>query len=316
MPPFEDYDVRAPIITRSYDVKDGCTVEDIHNVSVELITDILSEVVKHQEGEVVDGDRLEDLVVDEEEEDPDYVQDSDVTEDSLEFKSETGLEIGADLVNGEAEIDDLDYSLESDVTEDSLEFKSLIDFEEEVGYLNYFISQNDFASLVTKSCSDLIDKENVGWTYVNRVQEYLASFGATQLGIRLVDTGLSVVEAPISLFSSCLSGSVKSSRRHLRAVRRAGTKLNGSSCKTSSFLVHVADVFKVNTLLGGILGIKLADRVNKRQYLEDFESDPEYVASSDESEDSLEYRSDVEFAFKEDLTEVESEGESETDDEL
>jgi len=285
----------------------------------------LSEVVKHQEGEVVDGDRLEDLVVDEEEEDPDYVQDSDVTEDSLEFKSETGFEIGADLVNGEDEIDDLDYSLESDVTvtEDSLEFKSLTDYEEEVGYLNYFISQNDFASIVTKSCSDLIDKENVGWTYGNRVQEYLASFGATQLGIRLVDTGLSVVEAPISLFSSWMSGSVKSSRRHLRAVRRAGTKLNGSSCKTSSFLVHVADVFKVNTLLGGILGIKLADRVNKRQYLEDFESDPEYVASSDESEDSLEYRSDVEFAFKEDLTEVESEGESgsevgtkTTDDEL
>ena len=62
--------------------------------------------------------------------------------------------------------------------------RSQIDFEEEVGYLNYFISQNAYASVVTKSCSELVEKENLNWTLSNRAQEYVASFGASQLGIR------------------------------------------------------------------------------------------------------------------------------------
>jgi len=357
MPPFEDFAMRAPIITRSHDVKVKIEDVDVHNVSVELITEILSEVIKQEGGEVVDGDRLEDLVLDDDEEeddpdyvqdsdvaedspefkqeggevvdgdrledlvldedededDPDYVEDSDVTEDSLEFKSQIGFEDGdklADLVLGDDIDDDSDFELDSDVTEDSLECKSQIDFEEEVGYLNYFISQNAYASVVTKSCSDLVEKENLSWTLSNRAQEYVASYGAAQLGIRFIDIGLSVAETPLSRFPSWMSNGVKTTRRHLRAVRRAGIKLNGNACKSSSLLVHMANVFQVNTLLGNIMGIKLADKATYKEHSEEFESDPEYVESSDESEDSLEYRSDVEFAFEEDFDSV-----SESDDE-
>merc|ERR1712215_423397 len=134
--------------------------------------------------------------------------------------------------------DDSDYELDSDVTEDSLESKSEIDFAEEVGYLNYFISQNAYAYVVTKSCSDMVEKENLSWTLSNRAQEYVASFGASQLGIRFIDIGLSVAETPLSRFPSWMSNGVKNTRRHLRAVRRAGIKLNGNACKSSSLLVH------------------------------------------------------------------------------
>merc|ERR550519_1852358 len=142
-----------------------------------------------------------------------------------------------------------------------------------------------------KSCFDLVDNEDVNWSTASRAEEYIASFGVSQLGIRLVDSGLSIVESPISLFSTWLGGSVRSTRRHLRAARRAGEKEN-DSCKSKSLLVHMANLFPLNAVLG-TMGVGLVDKKLFKTVIELDTDDPEYIASSDESEDSLEFRSEL-----------------------
>merc|ERR1712096_357006 len=109
------------------------------------------------------------------------------------------------------------------------------------------------------------------------MEEYVASFGIAQFCIRLVDTGLAVLETPLSLVSTRICSKVQHVRRHLRAVRRAGAKRAGHPCKETS---------------SGLLGKALEE--------EDSEMDPDYVLDSEESEDSLEYRSETELEELED----------------
>jgi len=256
--PRREYDLRVSA-SHSYEV-----VDDIKAVTVKFEWDQL--IVPHEEGDVT-LEKLKELVFEEEDDDEDpeyeYTASSAESEASVdyEFESETELESGQD-------VSDLESAEENEVT-----------------------SNDVLASVVSKSCFDLVDKEEVRWSTANKTEEYIASFGMSQFGIRLVDTGLSIVETPISYFSTWLAGSVRSTRRHLRAARRAGEKLNGDSCKSRSLLVHMTNLFPLNAVLGSF-GVGLVDEDLCMTVDEDID-DPEYITSSD-SEDSLEYRSDVE----------------------
>ena len=119
---------------------------------------------------------------------------------------------------------------------------------------------------------------------------------------RVVDTYLSVLESPISLVSTSVSTKVQDVRRHLRAVRRAGAKRAGYPSNEGSLLLQVAQMFRLNILLA-YLGMQLvgADeeplassptkaKASGEVVDENSEVDPDYVLSSEESEDSLEYR--------------------------
>merc|ERR1711925_22372 len=155
-------------------------------------------------------------------------------------------------------------------------------------------------------------------TFLDNIQEYLASFNLSQIGIRVVDTYLSMVESPVSLVSTSVSTKIRAIRRHLRAVRRAGAKRAGCPASEGSLLLQVAQMFRLNMLLG-LLGMQLvgteeeplASSPTKSKALgdvveevdEDSEADPDYVLSS-ESEDSLEYRSETEVSQEDSQEEV------------
>merc|ERR1712183_95339 len=158
--------------------------------------------------------------------------------------------------------------------------------------------------------------------YVDMIEEYVASFGLAQYGIRLVDTGLAVLESPLSLISPSICSKVQDVRRHLRAVRRAGAKRAGYPRKEGPFMLQVANMFSLNFMLG-FLGIQLvgADEeplapcakketnsglLDKELEEEDSEMDPDYVLDSEESDDSLEYRSETELE-QDESQEMESE---------
>merc|ERR1719442_67324 len=158
--------------------------------------------------------------------------------------------------------------------------------------------------------------------YVDMIEEYVASFGIAQFCIRLVDTGLAVLESPVSLVSTSICSKVQHVRRHLRAVRRAGAKRAGYPCKEGPVLLQVANMFSLNFMLG-FLGIQLvgADEeplassakkesssglLEKELEEEDSEMDPDYVLDSEESDDSLECRSETELE-QDESQEMESE---------
>merc|ERR550519_441641 len=233
-------------------------------------------IVSHEEGDVT-LEKLKEFVFEEDDDDEDpeyeYAVSSAESEASLdyEFESEIELETGDDYVS----------ELESAEEEDG------VDYSDDVA------THDALTSVVIKSCFDLVDNEDINWSSTNRAEEYIASFGMSQFGIRLVDTGLSVAEMPISLVSTWLAGSVRSTRRHLRAARRAGEKQNGDSCKSGSLLVHMENLFPINAVLG-TLGVGLVDKNLIMSDVPDEDvDDPEYVATSDESEDSLEFRSEI-----------------------
>jgi len=261
--PRREYDLRAPA-SLSYELAD-----DIKPVTVKFEWDQL--IVPHEEGDIT-LEKLKELIFEEEDDDEDpayeYAASSADSEASVdyEFESESEMESGQDVSD-----------LES-ADEDSVE--SSVDTT----------SDDVLASVVTKSCFDLVDNEDVSWSTANKTEEYIASFGVSQFGFRLVDTGLSIVETPISFVSTWIAGSVKSTRRHLRAARRAGEKLNDDSCKSRSLLVHMTNLFPLNTVLGSF-GVRLVEDLCMTND-EDID-DPDYITSSD-SEDSLEYRSDIE----------------------
>jgi len=267
--PPREYDLRAPAIDHSYEV-----VDNSKPVTVKFEWDQL--IVPHEEGDVT-LEKLKEFVFedDDDDEDPEYeyAVSSAESEASLdyEFESEIELETGDDYVS----------ELESAEEEDG------VDYSDDVA------THDALTSVVIKSCFDLVDNEDINWSSTNRAEEYIASFGMSQFGIRLVDTGLSVAEMPISLVSTWLAGSVRSTRRHLRAARRAGEKQNGDSCKSGSLLVHMANLFPLNAVLG-TLGVGLVDKNLITSDVPDEDvDDPEYIATSDESEDSLEFRSEI-----------------------
>merc|ERR1712215_197646 len=152
--------------------------------------------------------------------------------------------------------------------------------------------QDALTSVILKSCMDLVDNEDLHWSYANKTEEYMASFGLLQFGIKLVDSGLPIVESPISSFSTWMSGGIRRTRRHLRAARRAGEKENDDSCKARSLLMHMATSFPFNAVLDS-MGVCLVE-MDSSEVDDDIE-DPEYLPSSDESENDLEFWSDLEF---------------------
>eukprot|EP00092_Neocalanus_flemingeri_P021886 GFUD01023743.1.p1 GENE.GFUD01023743.1~~GFUD01023743.1.p1 ORF type:complete len:671 (+),score=233.39 GFUD01023743.1:50-2062(+) len=178
---------------------------------------------------------------------------------------------------------DPDYVLSIEETEDSLEYRSQAEIDQEV-------SQE---VEVLEDCSTTPTKDG------SHVEEYLASFRITQLGIRLAESGLSILESLLSLVFA--SSQVQQVRRHLRVVRRAGEKRAGHPSKKGSVLLQVLDMFQLNYLLG-VLGMQLVEEpltsipTKKRKVIddEDSEMDPDFVPSIVESQDSLEYRSDSE----------------------
>jgi len=211
-------------------------------------------IVPHEEGSVT-LDKLEGFVFEEEdvEEDPDYEESLVDSEDSLEYESD------------EFEVDEDDE----------------------------YDSQDALASVVTRSCLNLVENEDIHWSFSNKAEEYVASFGVSQLGIRLVDSGLAVLETPMTLFPTWMSDGVRHTRRHLRAARRAGEKQNGDSCKARSLLVQMATLFPLSAVLGA-LGVGLVEATLHESHIDENIDDPTYVLSSDETEDSLEFRSEIE----------------------
>jgi len=256
-----DYDLRAPGFTPSFD-----EVKDLKPVTVKFEWDQL--IVPHEEGDVT-LDKLNEFVFEDEEdeEDPEYEQSCVESDDSLEYESEVDSDVN--------DSEDDDYCSDE------------------------ITSMDPLASVVKKSCSDFLESNDINWSFTNKAEEYFASFGVAQLGIRLADSGLSLVETPTSYLSSWVSDSVRKSRRKLRAVRRAGEKIN-DSCKSRSLLVHMTNLFPLNAVLDS-LGVALVEEtlyqsVNKHKVCvvdEDIEDDPEYVVSSDETDDSLEFRSEI-----------------------
>merc|ERR1739844_680098 len=74
---------------------------------------------------------------------------------------------------------------EGSVTLDML--KEFVFEDEDVSY-SYDIA--DLDDLASGSCVDLVENEDLKWSCTNKAEEYLASFGVSQFGIKLVDSGL------------------------------------------------------------------------------------------------------------------------------
>jgi len=323
--PCREYDLRVPSVS-SYDV------DDLKPVTVRLEWEQL--IVPHEEGDVTLDKLNEFVFEDEDvEEDPEYEESIVETEDSLEYDSEYDIpchdyDLRAPTI-GTYDVDDLtpvtleleggqlivpheegaitldnlegcifeddddeeDPEYEESIvdTEDSLEYES-DEFEEDVEDA----SQDALASVVTSSCFNLVENEDVNWSFSNKAEEYVASFGVSQLGIRLVDSGLSAIETPVSYFSTWMSDGVRHTRRHLRAARRAGEKQNSDSCRARSLLVQMATLFPLSAVLGS-MGVALVESTLCESHMADENiDDPSYVPSSDETEDSLEFRSEIE----------------------
>jgi len=165
-------------------------------------------------------------------------------------------------------------------------------------------------SLQTTTTPEMVENtKEAAIVCMDTAQEYLASFKMARFGIRVMDTYLSLIESPVSMVSSSASTQVLGVRRHLRAVRRAGARREGEPCSDGSLWMEMAEVFKVNVLLGffGVQLVKLdkeplASSPRKgdiNAVLEDHddnvEEDPDYVPEdAAAADDSLEYRSDTE----------------------
>jgi len=323
--PCREYDLRAPTAT-TYDM------DDLKPVTVKLEWDQL--IVPHEEGPVTLDTMKEFVFEEEDvEEDPEYEESIFDSEDSLEYESEietpcheyglraqtigtfydvddltpvtAELEEGQLIVpheEGAVSLDKLEgFVFEDEDVEDDPEYEeSIVDSEDSLEYEsdeceveeNY--DQDALSSVVTRSCLDLVENENINWSLVNKAEEYVASFGVSQLGIRLVDSGLAVIGTPVSYFSTWMSDGVRHTRRHLRAARRAGEKQNSDSCKARSLLVQMATLFPLSTMLSS-LGVGLIESpLYESHMVDEHIDDPTYVLSSDETDDSLEFRSEIE----------------------
>jgi len=336
MAPRHEYNLRVATFAHSYDVADNVKPfrANLDSESEELI-------VHHEKGDVTLNKLKEFVFVDEsDDEDPEYVESSGESEDSLEYLSENetpcrDYDLRAPMKTNSCDVDDLkpvtvrleweqlivpheegDVTLdrlkefvfeEEDVEEDpeyeesivesddSLEYESEEEGESEEFEVYEDSSQDGLASMITNSCLlDMVVNEDVSWGVSNKAEEYIASFGVSQFGIRVADSGLSIVETPLSYFSTWMFDGVRHARRHLRAVRRAGEKLNTNSCKARSLLVQVANLLPLNALLGLKLVELTSYDCNKYVAEDEDLDDPEYLLSCEETDDSLEFRSDIE----------------------
>merc|ERR1712119_42194 len=108
---------------------------------------------------------------------------------------------------------------------------------------------------------------DTAFSYSGHAQEYFASFGISQIALKLGDKGLQIATDALTLtgfektkpLKPVVNG-IKNIRRHARAVRRAGAKVAGiKPAKTigeASLLGAVAEVFGVNFFLS-VVGLHL-----------------------------------------------------------
>jgi len=326
MAPRYEYDLRISAVPHCFVVSD-----DAKPFRAMLESDQL--IVPHEKGDVT-LDKLKDCVFADEgdHEDPEYVEESGESDDSLEYESENetpsrdydlrapGIANSYDVVDdlepvivklewdqlivphkeGSVTLDNLEkFVFEDEDDNDDPEYEpsivesvDVLDYESEDGFeteedasdVDDSAKQDTFDSVVL----DLVDNEDLHWSYANKTEEYIASFGVSQFGIKLVDSGLSVIESPISSLSTGMSGGIRQIRRHLRAARRAGEKINDDSCKAKSLLVHMATLFPLNAVLN-FIGVNLVETYESSGVDDEDIEDPAYVLSSDESEDNLEF---------------------------
>merc|ERR1712119_203734 len=108
---------------------------------------------------------------------------------------------------------------------------------------------------------------DTAFSYSGHAQEYFASFGISQIALKLGDKGLQIATDALTLtgfektkpLEPVVNG-IKNIRRHARAVRRAGAKVAGiKPAKTigeASLLGAVAEVFGINFFLS-VVGLQL-----------------------------------------------------------
>jgi len=332
MAPRHEYDLRVSAITHSYDV-----AENIKPFRAKLESDEL--IVPHEKGAVT-LDKLNEFVfVDEgDDEDPEYVESSDESDDSLEYLSETEIhchdyDLRVPMSTTSCTVDDLkpvtvrleweqlivpheegDVTLdklkefvfeEEDVEEDPEYEESIVESDDPLEYesgesevdgeseVEEDSSQDVLASVISKSCLlNMVENEDVSWGVSNKTEEYIASFLISQFGIRVADSGLYIVETPLSYLSTWMYDGVRHTRRLLRAVRRAGEKQNSNSCKSRSLLVQLGNLFPLSALLGLKVVETRSYKCGDHATEEDLD-DPEYLLSGEESDDSLEYMSEI-----------------------
>jgi len=335
MAPRHEYDLRVSTFAHSYDVADNVKPfrANLDSESEELI-------IPHERGDVTLNKLNEFVFVDEgDDEDPEYVESSGESEDSLEYLSENETpfhkyDLRTPLKTTSCDVDDLkpvtvrlewdqlivpheegdvtldklkDYVFEEEDVEDDPEYEESIiesddpfeyesDVSEEEGESDVHDnpSRDGLASVITKSCLlDMVKNEDVSWSVANKAEEYIASFCVSQFGIRVADSGLSIVESPLSYLSTWMSDGVRHTRRNLRVVRRAGEKLNNNSCKARSLLVQMANLLPLSSLLG--LKLDELTSVECKKYVAEDEDldDPENLLSCEDTDDSLEFRSEM-----------------------
>jgi len=167
-------------------------------------------------------------------------------------------------------------------------------------------------------------------SYYDYAKEYVASFGISQLALKLGDKGLQLATDALKLAGLDKSKpakpvfrGIKKIRRNARAVRRAGAKVAGTTepAKTigeASILGALAEVLGFNFFLS-VIGLQLVpspvlesshthelDSSDEDEapvqvklsndWMDNYvsEEDPDYVPELDEEEDSDEYDSDEE----------------------
>merc|ERR1712083_892937 len=123
-------------------------------------------------------------------------------------------------------------------------------------------------------------------SYISTAQELVASVKIGRLGIRLFDAYLSVLETPVSLFSSSLYKQVQDVRCHLGEVRRAGAKRDGEVDTDFPLLVELTKALKINALLS-LVGMQLVKMDEKSRPQKD--DTAEIFDCIDEQEGSIQY---------------------------
>lgn len=175
---------------------------------------------------------------------------------------------------------------------------------------------------------DLPNDEGVSLSYWDRVCDYLASSSLGQCYLTMEDTFLGVLH---SVCGASLRSQVTKRRRHVRAVKRAGMRRAGlprpaNTIGEASYTGYFLELLGANLFLA-IFGLKLVPAFRKTNSKEvgkkerdnkdflnstvtafedvtftDYNSDSdEDYSPSDSSEDSLEYSSDTEILYEDEL---------------
>merc|ERR1719233_1479075 len=143
-------------------------------------------------------------------------------------------------------------------------------------------------SLHTTTTTELKDiTRETAISYISTAQELVASVKIGRLGIRLFDAYLSVLETPVSLFSSSLYKQVQDVRCHLGEVRRAGAKRDGEVDTDFPLLVELTKALKIDALLS-LVGMQLV-KMDEKSRPPQKDDIAEIFDCIDEQEGSIQY---------------------------